>query len=60
MTRAPILLELDSRKRVSLGPLATSKFYLASVDERGVITLIPAVVMAKADLEELKEARAAG
>lgn len=48
-----IFLELDSRKRVSLGPLATSKLYLASVDDSGVIILTPAVVMTKAEAQDL-------
>lgn len=46
-------LELDSRKRVSLGSLATSKLYLAAVDDDGVIVLTPAVVMTKAEAEDL-------
>lgn len=46
-------LELDSRKRISLGPLATSKLYLATVDDDGVIVLTPAVVMTKAEADEL-------
>lgn len=46
-------LELDSRKRISLGPLATSKLYLATVDGDGVIVLTPAVVMTKAEADEL-------
>ena len=48
-----IFLELDSRKRVSLGSLATSKLYLANVDRDGTIVLTPAVVMTKAEAEDL-------
>lgn len=36
--------ELDARRRLALGPLARHDLYMASVDERGVITLTPAEV----------------
>lgn len=39
------LLEVDGRKRVSLGAAATAERYLLEQDEGGVITLTPAVVM---------------
>jgi hypothetical protein len=39
------LLEVDSRRRVSLGPLAKSELYLVEVEEDGTIILTPAVVV---------------
>jgi hypothetical protein len=39
------LLEVDSRKRISLGSLAQHDRYLADVEEDGTIVLTPAVVM---------------
>lgn len=36
--------ELDARKRIALGTLARHGLYIATVDERGVITLTPADV----------------
>ncbi len=53
MSDQQIFLELDSRKRVSLGALAKSKLYLADVSPDGVIVLTPAVVMTKTEAEEL-------
>jgi hypothetical protein len=41
----PTFLEVDARKRVSLGKLAAHRWYLAAVDDDGTITLTPAVVM---------------
>jgi hypothetical protein len=41
----PKLLELDGRRRLSLGALAEHSYYLAEVSPDGVITLTPAVVM---------------
>ena len=38
-------MEVDSRKRISLGPLARHRFYLVEEDADGVITLTPAVVV---------------
>lgn len=38
-------MEVDSRKRISLGPLAKYRFYLLEEDADGVITLTPAVVV---------------
>jgi hypothetical protein len=43
------LLELDSRRRVSLGSLATHDRYLVEVEEDGTIVLTPAVVMSAAE-----------
>ena len=40
-----MLLEVDTRRRISLGALATADRYLVDVDEDGIITLSPAVVM---------------
>lgn len=53
------LIELDSRKRCSLGPLALGgrRLYLGTVDEHGVITLTPAVVVEKRSLEALSDGR---
>jgi hypothetical protein len=39
------LLEVDSRRRISLGPLAVHDRYLVEVEEDGTIVLTPAVVM---------------
>jgi len=39
------LLELDSRRRISLGSLARHDRYLVDVEEDGTIVLTPAVVM---------------
>jgi hypothetical protein len=43
------LVELDSRRRISLGPLATHDRYLIDVEEDGTIVLTPAVVMSVAE-----------
>jgi hypothetical protein len=43
------LLELDSRRRISLGSLATYERYFAEVEEDGTIVLTPAVVMSAAE-----------
>ena len=40
-----MLLEVDTRRRISLGALATAARYLVGVDEDGIVTLSPAVVM---------------
>ena len=40
-----VLLELDARRRVSLGTLAKHNRYLAAVTADGTITLTPAVVL---------------
>lgn len=39
------IIEVDSRRRVSLGELATAERYLVERDDEGVITLSPAVVI---------------
>ena len=43
------LLEVDSRRRISLGALAEHDRYLVEVDDDGVIVLTPAVVMSVAE-----------
>jgi hypothetical protein len=43
------LLEVDSRRRISLGSLAEHDRYLVEVEEDGVIVLTPAVVMSAAE-----------
>lgn len=42
------MLEVDSRRRISLGPLAEHDRYLVDVEEDGTIVLTPAVVMSAA------------
>jgi hypothetical protein len=42
------VLEVDSRRRISLGPLAAHDRYLVEVEEDGTIVLTPAVVMSAA------------
>jgi hypothetical protein len=43
------LLEVDTRRRISLGPLATHDLYLVEVEDDGTIVLTPAVVMSAAE-----------
>ncbi len=43
------LLELDSRRRISLGSLATYERYFVEVEGDGTIVLTPAVVMSAAE-----------
>jgi hypothetical protein len=43
------LLEVDSRRRISLGPLAQHDRYLVEVEDDGVIVLTPAVVLSVAE-----------
>lgn len=45
----PSLLEVDSRRRISLGSLAEHARYLVEVEDDGVIVLTPAVVMSVAE-----------
>jgi hypothetical protein len=40
-----LLLQLDGRRRITLGALAEYTYYLAQVADDGVITLTPAVVV---------------
>lgn len=47
------LLELDSRKRLSLGDLAKHSLYSARVDDDGVITLTPVTPVAVEDWDAL-------
>jgi hypothetical protein len=42
------VLEVDSRRRISLGALAEHDRYLVDVEEDGTIVLTPAVVMSAA------------
>jgi hypothetical protein len=44
-----VLLELDTRRRISLGQLAKHNRYLAAIEEDGTIVLTPAVVMTEAE-----------
>lgn len=39
------VIQTDARGRISLGDMMTSRFYFAKVDDKGVITLRPAVVV---------------
>jgi hypothetical protein len=48
MEFAKSLLEVDGRRRISLGSLAVHDRYLAEVEEDGTIVLTPAVVMSLA------------
>lgn len=43
-----ILLEVDARRRVSLGSLALHDRYLATVEDDGTIVLQPAIVVSVA------------
>jgi hypothetical protein len=43
------LLELDSRRRLSLGQIAKHDRYLAEIEQDGTIVLTPAVVMTEAE-----------
>ena len=43
------LLEVDSRRRISLGALATHDRYLVDVEHDGTIVLTPAVVISVAE-----------
>jgi hypothetical protein len=44
-----VWLELDSRRRLSLGQIAKHDRYLAEIEEDGTIVLTPAVVMTEAE-----------
>lgn len=44
-----ILLELDTRRRLSLGRIAQHDFYFADVEADGTIVLTPAIVMTEAE-----------
>lgn len=46
------LVEVDARKRVSLGGLVQHRYYLAKVESDGTIILTPAEVRPKRSLEE--------
>jgi hypothetical protein len=49
------LVEVDTRKRVSLGAVAREPGtqYMAEVDDDGVITLTPAVIMSEIEVRML-------
>jgi hypothetical protein len=49
MNEGQSLLEVDSRRRISLGPLAKHDRYLVVVEDDGTIILTPAVVMSVAE-----------
>ena len=51
----PTLLELDSRRRVTLGRLAQFDRYLVTPLEDGALLLEPAMVMTKAELDLLQD-----
>lgn len=51
----PQLLEVDARRRISLGSLATHDRYLATREEDGTIVLTPAVVMPVAVAAKIDE-----
>lgn len=63
------IIELDTRRRASLGILATHDRYLVEVEPDGTIVLTPAVVMSSAEaallerpdiLKKIEDNRAAG
>lgn len=43
--KAVIMLEVDSRRRISLGALAEHDRYLVTAEDDGTLVLVPAVVM---------------
>lgn len=47
-----MLLELDSRRRASLGRIAKHAFYFVRVEEDGTIVLTPALVMTPQEASE--------
>ena len=47
------VLEVDSRRRISLGMLAKHDRYLAEVEEDGTIVLTPAVILSLAQAQLL-------
>lgn len=44
MNTKPLLIDVDARKRISLGALALHDHYLGEIDDDGVIVLTPAVI----------------
>ena len=48
-----MLLELDARRRISLGKIAQHNRYLVNVEEDGTIVLTPTVVMTVAEAKLL-------
>jgi hypothetical protein len=55
MTGTQTLLEVDSRRRISLGTLAAHDRYLVTVDDDGVIILTPAAAIPLAELAALQK-----
>ena len=51
---AGTLLELDTRRRISLGQIAKHDRYLAVAEADGTIVLTPAVVMTEAEAARLR------
>jgi len=48
-----VLIELDERRRATLGKLGRHRRYLAHEEPNGVIVLIPAVVMTETEMRLL-------
>lgn len=44
MYKKPLLIDVDARKRISLGAMALHDHYLGEIDEDGVIILTPALI----------------
>lgn len=55
-----IVVEVDSRKRISLGALAKYDRYLVDVEEDGTIVLTPAVVLPARELRKAEEGKESG
>lgn len=51
----PKLLELDGRRRISLGAMARHNYYFAAEQDDGVIVLTPAVVMPAAQAAKMDD-----
>jgi hypothetical protein len=51
-----VLIELDDRRRATLGRIARFDRYLAREEDDGTIVMIPAVVMTVADVERINGA----
>jgi len=62
MSAEPVLVELDQRRRVSLGKIGHErhKRYLASVEPDGTIILKPAVVMTELEASFLSNSDLVG
>lgn len=55
MTDKQIVLEVDARKRVSLGKLATADRYIVYPEDNGTLILVPAVVVTLPHLRKLQQ-----